>query len=94
MPRSRPGVVGDDAGEDHGAHPVVVQERPEAGIGLAVADEVLLVDEQERAERHRAVVDSAETGLTAGENEDREHRDLACTDEEAVRVAEQDGGST
>ena len=87
-----PGIVRDDAGEDQRSHPVVVQERPEAGGGLTVVDQALLVEEQQRTRRHRDVVDGAQTGLASGEDEHREHRDLARADEDPVGVAEQDGG--
>src|SRR5690606_26252471 len=86
------GVVQHNAEEQAEANPVVVEKGLEAGVPLAVADQVLLVDEQGGGGHDTEKVPVTQfCPLTdEAENQHREH--LQGGGDGAVGLAKQDGG--
>ncbi len=67
----------DDAGEDGGSGPVVVEEGAEAGSGFSVSDQPLLVGEKGDRGDEACFVEALEVLEVADEGEDCDGRDLA-----------------
>src|SRR5579864_4784838 len=65
---------------------LVVEEGTQAAGWLALADQPLLPQEQDRRGEHAGLVPAAEVHAVAGEHQRQQHHQLHDTDQEAVHV--------